>query len=166
MRDILQWLYRALGAGIAIWGMEVFSDLIDVSPFQVPFVTSIVLTLAAPDTDAAKPEALIGGHLLSCLAGFVALLFIDCGEPAGAVAVGLAALFMLAARKVGAVQAVHPPAGLDAFLIAVNGLPICWMFVPVLAGAGLLALFSAGWDWGWRRLEVSRFMRPPQPPAG
>jgi CBS-domain-containing membrane protein len=112
---------------------------------QVPFVTSIVLTLAAPDSEPAQPYAVAAGHLLSSLAGFAALWCLGPGEVSSAVGVGLAALLMLAAR------AMHPPAGIDAFQVAWLGLPAWWIVNPVLIGAVLLAGFSRLWAAGERR---------------
>jgi CBS-domain-containing membrane protein len=68
------------------------------------------------------------------------------GEVASAVAVGLAALLMLAAR------ATHPPAGIDAFLVAGIGLPLGWIVNPVLIGVVLLVAFSRLWVAGEHRL--------------
>jgi CBS-domain-containing membrane protein len=140
------WLYRAIGAGTAIAIMELLARVAHQPLARVPFVTSIVLTMALPDSEPAQPYAVIGGHLLSCLAGFAALLAVGPGEASSAVAVGLAALLMLLAR------AMHPPAGIDAFLVAGLGLSPVWVLSPVLAGAILLALFSRLWRAGERRL--------------
>jgi CBS-domain-containing membrane protein len=144
LRHVVLWLYRAIGAGAAIAVMEVLARAAHEPLARVPFVTSIVLTLALPDSEPVRPYAVIGGHLLSSLAGFVALWAIGPGEAASAV--GLAALLMLIGR------AMHPPAGIDAFLVAGMGLAPAWILSPVLAGAILLALFSRLWAAGERRL--------------
>jgi CBS-domain-containing membrane protein len=140
------WLYRAIGAGTAIAIMELLARVAHQPLARVPFVTSIVLTMALPDSEGARPYAVIAGHLLSCLAGFAALWVIGPGEAASAVAVGLAALLMLASR------AMHPPAGIDAFLVAGLGLPLGWALSPVLIGVLLLAVFSRLWAAGEHRL--------------
>jgi CBS-domain-containing membrane protein len=147
LRLIVPWLYRAFGAGVAIAIMELLARAGHQPLMRVPFVTSIVLTMALPDSDGAQPYAVIGGHLLSSLAGFAALWAIGPGEAASAVAVGLAALLMLIGR------AMHPPAGIDAFLVAGLGLTPVWALSPVLEGAVLLALFSRLWAAGERRLS-------------
>jgi hypothetical protein len=56
---------------------------------------------------------------------------------------------MLAAR------APHPPAGIDAFLIAANGLTLRWVVSPVMIGCVLLVAFSQG----WRAAETVIFRR-------
>ncbi len=65
---------------------------------RVRFVTSIVLTIALPDGEPAQPHPVIGGHLLSCAAGFAAPWTLGPGEMTSAGAVGLAGLLMLSAR--------------------------------------------------------------------
>jgi CBS-domain-containing membrane protein len=64
------------------------------------------------------------------------------GEVSSAVAVGLAALLMLGCR------AMHPPAGIDVFLVAGLGLPANWIVNPVVIGAVLLAGYSRVWVLG------------------
>ena len=148
MRVIVMWLYRAVGAGLAIAIMELLARAGHQPLLRVPFVTSIVLTMGMPDSEPAQPYPVIAGHLLSWAAGFAALWSLGPGEVSSAVAVGLAALFMLAGR------ASHPPAGIDAFLIAATNLPLGWAFNPVLIGALLLAGFSRLWAAGSHRLPV------------
>jgi CBS-domain-containing membrane protein len=135
------WIYRALGAGSGIALMELFARIGDEPLARVPFVTSIVLTLSLPESEAAQPYAVVVGHLLSTAAGFAALWCLGTGPTASAVGVGLAVLLMLAMR------AVHPPAGIDAFLVPLAGLPLRWALNPVFVGAVLLALFARVW---WR----------------
>lgn len=139
-------LYRALGAGIAIGVMELLAYLAREPMVRVPFVTSIVLVMALPDSEPAQPRSIIGGHLLSCLAGYLVLLVIPAGELASALAVGLSTLIMIASRT------LHPPAGIDAFLVASYGLPFDWMLNPVLVGALMLFAFSVAWHAVERRL--------------
>lgn len=139
-------LYRAVGAGTAIAIMEALAILAAEPMVRVPFVTSIVLAMALPDSEPAQPRAIIGGHLLSCLGGFIALYAVGPGETSSAIAVGLATLLMIATRT------LHPPAGIDAFLVASYGLTIDWVVNPVLVGALLLAGFALAWRWGERRM--------------
>jgi hypothetical protein len=47
---------------------------------------------------------------------------------------------------------LHPPAGLDAFLIASQNLPPRWIASPVLAGTVLLAAYARLWAEGERRI--------------
>lgn len=139
-------LYRAFGAGLAIALMEVLARLADEPLARVPFVTSIVLVTALPDSEAAKARAIIGGHGLASLAGWLSHTLLDASDMAGSVAVALAALAMIATRT------LHPPAGIDAFLIPSQNLTMHWIASPVMIGALLLAGFAKLWAAGERRL--------------
>jgi CBS-domain-containing membrane protein len=146
-RHLAAWIYRVIGAGLAIAVMELLARIGHQPLARVPFVSSIVLTMALPESEPAQPYPVIGGHLLSSAAGFAVLWALGPGEVSSAVAVGLAALLMLACR------AMHPPAGIDAFLVAGLGLPSNWIVNPVLIGAVLLAGYSRVWALGEHRLS-------------
>jgi CBS-domain-containing membrane protein len=139
-------VYRAAGAGLAIGIMEMLAGMAQEPVSRVPFVTSIVLVMALPDSLPAQPRALIGGHMLSCAAGWLCAMALGPGDVASAAAVGLATLGMMVAGV------LHPPAGLDAFLIATQNLPPRWMVSPVLIGTVLLAVYSRLWAEGERRV--------------
>lgn len=138
-------VYRAIGASLAIGIMEVLASAVHEPLARVPFVTSIVLVTALPDSDPAQSRAVIFGHIVSCLAGLAAQLVLGPGETTSAVAVGLATLAMIATRT------SHPPAGIDAFLMASQDLPAQWVLSPVLVGAVLLAGFARIWATGERK---------------
>jgi CBS-domain-containing membrane protein len=110
--------FRALGAGIAIAIMEFLAAFSGLPLPHVPFVTSIVLVMALPSSDAAQPRAIIGGHFLSCACGLACFWSIGPGETSSAIAVGVATLSMIACR------AIHPPAGIDAFLVPADRLSV------------------------------------------
>jgi CBS-domain-containing membrane protein len=116
------------GTAAAMALMELLAGYGGEPLWRVPFVTSIVLVTTLPHSEASRPYAVIAGHLISCLAGLGAVHVLGPGHVASAVGVGLAALGMLAAR------APHPPAGIDAFLIAANGLTLRWVVSPVMVG--------------------------------
>jgi len=138
-------VYRAIGASLAIGIMEVLASAAHEPLARVPFVTSIVLVTALPDSEPAQSRAVILGHLISCLVGLAAQLVLGPGETTSAVAVGLATLAMIVTRT------LHPPAGIDAFLLASQDLPAQWMLSPVLVGAVLLAGFARIWAMGERK---------------
>ncbi|MBS0242361.1 MAG: HPP family protein [Proteobacteria bacterium] len=146
--------YRAIGAALAIIVMELSAALLNEPMSHIPFVTSIILVMALPKSEPARPRAIIGGHLIAALAGLVVLAAMLPGEIAAAIAVGLATFAMMAS------DTLHPPAGINAFLIASYGLPLRWIAVPVLAGAVMLALFSRAWAageaWALRRAGLTR----------
>lgn len=131
---------------MAIALMEVLAAEAGEPLSRVPFVTSIVLVLMLPQSEASQPYAVLVGHVISCLAGLASVLVLGAGETASAVGVGLAGFLMLAVR------APHPPAGIDAFLIAAHGLTLGWVVSPVLIGCILLVAFSLVWATGERSL--------------
>jgi CBS-domain-containing membrane protein len=143
------WAFRAMGAAVAIAIMEMLAGLTGETLTRVPFVTSIVLVMALPESDAAQPRAIIGGHFLSCVCGLLCLWFIGPGQTASAVAVGLATFAMIACR------AIHPPAGIGAFLVPEFQLPPSWLLGTVLTGALLLSAYRELW-----RLAERRFIDP------
>jgi CBS-domain-containing membrane protein len=145
-RRLIVWAYRALGAGAAIAIMELLARLAGEPLTRVPFVTSIILVMALPTSHAAKPRAIVGGHLLSSGCGLLCYWIIGAGETSSAVAVGLATFSMMAARS------VHPPAGIGAFLVPAYQLSASWLLSPVLAGALLLTGFCKLWQLGERWL--------------
>jgi CBS-domain-containing membrane protein len=154
MRQVMVFVYRAAGAGLAIAVMQWLSVFADEPLWRVPFVTSIVLVMTIPQSEAARPYAIVLGHASACAAGFLALYLFGPGATASAVGVGAAGFFMLMLR------APHPPAGIDAFLIAANGLPLRWVLSPVLVGCILLVAFARGWSRGEEVIFAKRETRP------
>jgi CBS-domain-containing membrane protein len=136
-------MFRASGAGVAIAIMELLAALAGEPLARVPFVTSIVLVMTLPSSEGAEPRAIIGGHLISAACGFACYWLLGPGEAASAAGVGLATFCMIAFR------AIHPPAGIGAFLVPLFQLPASWLLSPVLAGALLLTVYAKL----WRRAE-------------
>ena len=151
-REIVIWTYRAIGAGLAIGVMELLAGSIGEPVARVPFVTSIVLVMALPTSDGAQPRAIIGGHMVSGLCGLLCSALLGSGDLPPAIAVGLATLAMIGLRV------VHPPAGVNAFLVPHYHLPAVWLLKPVLAGAILLAAYAAIWRRGENWLMSTRLM--------
>jgi CBS-domain-containing membrane protein len=129
----------AVGGAIAIGGMEAFSAATAFPLAAIPFATSIVMVLGMPDAPPAQPRALIGGHLVSTLAGLVILKLCGPAPWAAAVAVGLAMIAM------HLTDTFHPPAGIDPLVVVVNDMPWSFLVAPVAVGALLLAAFAYGW---------------------
>jgi CBS-domain-containing membrane protein len=145
-RSAAIWLYRALGASIAIGIMELLAGLAGEALWRVPFVTSIVLVMALPASKPARPRSIVGGHVLSGACGLLCYWILGPGETSSAIAVGVATFAMIA------FEAVHPPAGIGAFLVPLHQLSIHWIFSPLLAGALILTVYSKLWQLGERSL--------------
>jgi CBS-domain-containing membrane protein len=128
-----------LGVTFAIGAMEWSSIVANYPLALIPFATSIVLVVGSPDAPPAQPRALIGGHLVATLVGFVVLLTTGPHAWAAAAAVGLAVLAMYLT------DTFHPPAGIDPLLIVSANLPWSFLLMPVLAGALSLTAFAYFW---------------------
>jgi CBS-domain-containing membrane protein len=144
-RNFLAGAVAGLGAAIAIGIMEWFSVAAHYPLAVIPFATSIVLVIGSPEAEPAQPRALIGGHVVSALAGFAVLKLTGPQPWAAAAAVGLSILAMYLTGT------FHPPAGINPLLVVSSNLPWTFLFAPVLAGALLLTAFAYVWHHGVRR---------------
>lgn len=117
-------------AGLAL--LQSLADFAELPMTGVPFVCSMILVIATPDSDAARPRNVVVGHLLAALSGCAAALLIVSSWWALPVAIGLAMFAMQATRT------LHPPAGLTAAIATTQD--VSWEFIlsPVLTGALLL----------------------------
>jgi CBS-domain-containing membrane protein len=159
LQHIAVYLYRATGAGLAIALMEILARAAEEPLSRVPFVTSIMLVMALPESEPARTYNVVAGHMLSCVAGLLALWTLGAGDVASAVALGLALFFMLFLR------AIHPPAGINAFLIASYGLTLKWTISPVLIGSLFLVGYKRMWWIMEERMRASdTFKRLPDGP--
>jgi CBS-domain-containing membrane protein len=138
-------LWRALGGAIAILAMHFLAGYRHMPLALVPFATSIVLVLGAPEAEPAQPRALIGGHLISTLAGLAFAYSFGPSPWVTATAAGVAMLAMYAVR------AFHPPAGIDPLIIVNEQLPWTFLFSTVLPGCVLLTAFAYVWHNAARR---------------
>lgn len=127
------------GCGLAIYIMESSSALAAYPIAAIPFATSIVLVISQPLAQPARPRALIGGHLVSALAGLVVLALAGPSPVAAALAVGLAVLAMMLT------DTLHPPAGINPLIVVTGNLPWSFIVAPVLVGALMLAAFALLW---------------------
>jgi CBS-domain-containing membrane protein len=133
----------AVAAAGAIGVTEFLADWSSEPMSRIPFVTSIVLVTSLPHSTPARPSSVLGGHLVCALSGLASLWLLGSSELAAAVAVGLAVVSMQLLRV------LHPPAGINAFLIPTLALPWTWIVTPVLTGSLILAAYS----WLWARMS-------------
>src|SRR5262245_8656266 len=116
--------------------MVALADTAHLQIAAVPFVTSIVLVMAAPRAPQAQPRNLIGGHLI-CAAVGLGVLFLLGSDPwlaPLAVALSVAVMHLT--------ETMHPPAGINAVLIVILKPSWTFFFMPVAAGAVILAVFA------------------------
>jgi len=138
-------IYSALagGAGIILLGVALkFIPHFNYPLFMLAsMAASAVLLFAIPHSPMAQPWALIGGHMISVLAGWVCILFIPDQIFAAGCAVGLAIFLM------HYLNCLHPPGGATALIIVLSSAqfhPIGWPWVTsiVAMNAGISLLLA------------------------
>ncbi len=145
--DVSTLLQVWLGSTLALGCIALLDKYLG-SPVGLPLIigsfgASAVLVFGAPTSPLARPRNVLGGHVVSALAGvFLAQLFPDSVGLAAGLAVGTAIVLMLVTGT------LHPPGGATA-LIAVTGGPgitglgYLYVLVPCLAGALVLLGFAS-----------------------
>lgn len=141
----------ALGGGLGIALMLELAELSSVPWGFVPFATSIVLVLGAPDAPQAQPRNIVGGHILSALCGLLFCTLL--GPGMGAAALGVAASIAV----MQATRTFHRPAGINPVVMAIAHAGAQFVLVPVALGAALLVAYA----WIYHRLT----QRTPWPRA-
>lgn len=132
----------SIGGAIGIAVMVMFDKMSEVPLMMVPFATSIVLVMATPLSIFARPRNLIGGHLLSAAAGFIVLWTLGSNPWLAAPAVGLAIAMMQMT------DTLHPPAGINPFIIVTQAPGWEFFFIPVATGAVMLV----GVAWAYHKI--------------
>lgn len=135
-QKVQQSLIVAVGGATGIAIMIGLAHWAALPPVAVPFTTSIILVMAAPESAPARPRAIAGGHLLSTISGFAVLWLGGSGQWYAVIAIGLAVFLT------HLTDTTHPPAGLDALLVVT--LQPAWTFLlaPVLAGVSILIFLA------------------------
>jgi len=142
MNNLRVWLIvvaAATGGALAIGAMQAASIYTHFPLLMIPFGTSILAVFGSPEAAQAQPRSLIGGHLVSAVAGLLVLKLFGPHAWAAALAVGLSMVAMHATRT------FHPPAGIDPLIIVVNDMPLAYLVLPVAVGALALAVFAGLW---------------------
>ena len=137
MRDPKRWtaariVVASVGGGIAIAAVTYLSILTDEILLMAPLGSTCALVFVAPWSEFAQPRNVVLGHLVSALAGLLALHVFGTDPWVSALAVALA----IVAMQFG--KCMHPP-GAALPLLVVQGQSGWWfVFTPVLAGAAII----------------------------
>ncbi|MEW5744491.1 MAG: HPP family protein [Nitrospirota bacterium] len=127
-----------IGIGICGYISSQFLEPRELTLIIGSFGASAVLVYAAIKSPLAQPRNLVGGHILSALAGVACYkLFGGTVWVAAALAVSAAIAAMLATRT------LHPPGGATALIAVIGGEKIHslgFLYALVPAGAGALIL--------------------------
>lgn len=126
----------AIGGALGIALMIALAGVANLPLMLAPFTTSIVLVMSAPGSAYARARNVVGGHVLSAMAGFAVLYAFGDTPWLAALAVGLA----IAAMQ--ATDTMHPPAGINALIMVVAHPPWTFLIIPVFAGAVCLVAFA------------------------
>lgn len=136
------WAGSFLGIGMCALLSAAYFEPRDLTMLIGSFGASAVLVYGAIKSPLAQPRNLVGGHVISGLAGVTAY---HLAGPtvwlAAALAVSLAVVLMLATRT------LHPPGGATALIAVIGGpkihaLGFLYPFVPAGAGALVLLLVA------------------------
>jgi len=87
-------------------------------------------------TAAARPQALIGGHMIAALCGWAVGSLVGDGVTGVAVAIGAAAVLMQVTGT------LHPPAAVSGYLMLNQPEHWTWLLFPILCGAILLSVLG------------------------
>jgi CBS domain-containing membrane protein len=123
-----------------------------------PIGASAVLVFAAPSSPFAHPWAVLGGNVLSTLAGVACVQWLGEGPATAAAAVALAITVMFTAR------CLHPPGGACALLVALGGVGQAQFALPVLLDSLLLVAAGIAYNRATGRLYPPRPAAPPAVP--
>ncbi len=132
-------LLRAAGAASGMVIMMALSAAAGLQLEGVPFTTSIVLVMAVPEAEFARPRNVILGHVI-CAACGVGAEYLPAGPWQVPLAVGVGVLLMLATHS------LHPPAGINALLPITHDLGWWFVLYPVALGATLLVAYAVAFN--------------------
>ncbi|MCL6557944.1 MAG: HPP family protein [Firmicutes bacterium] len=100
------------------------------------FGSSAVLLYAACNAPMAQPRNVLGGHVVSALAGV--FIFQLCGAEWWSYALAVS----LAIAGMQLTKTMHPPGGATAFVAVYNQQEFSFVFTPIALGAALLVLVA------------------------
>lgn len=98
------------------------------------FGASCVIVFTLPQSPLAQPSNVIGGHLLSSIAGFAALFLFGQTPFSMGLGVGLAIIAMAVTAT------LHPPGAGNPILIINGGFTLWYLVTPVAVGAIAIVL--------------------------
>jgi CBS-domain-containing membrane protein len=105
-----------------------------------PFGASCVLVFGAPASPFARPRNVIGGHVVTAIAGLASVSVLGYGPLGIAIGVGLAIAAMMLT------DTVHPPAGANPIVVALAHAGWPFVVAPVLIGAVAIVAMSAAYN--------------------
>ncbi len=141
-------LFAGIGGALII-GALAAANAADVAMLLIPpFGASCVLVFGVPASPFARPQNVIGGHVISAAMGLLAVALLGAGPLGIAVGVGLAIAAMLVT------DTVHPPAGANPIVVAFADPGLSFLIAPVLLGATSIVILGLVYNGARRKLEA------------
>lgn len=132
------WIGAMIGIGTCGYLSAMYFEPRDMTLLIGSFGASAVLVYGAIKSPLAQPRNLVGGHVLSALAGVACYrVFGDTVWLTAATAVSLAIVLMLVTKT------LHPPGGATALIAVIGGAKIHslgFLYAVIPAGAGAIIL--------------------------
>jgi CBS-domain-containing membrane protein len=140
-------IFAGLGAFITIFALASARAELSSNLLIAPFGASCVLVFAIPQSPLAQPRNVVGGHLISTVAGLMVFNALGQTPLAFGLGVGLAITAMLLTGT------VHPPAGADPIVVVFASASWPFLFAPVLVGTMCIILMGAAFHrWVTRKV--------------
>ncbi|WP_422388428.1 HPP family protein [Aeromonas popoffii] len=133
-------LWAGVGAALAIGVLGWLNISWHTVLIMAPFGASCVLLFSLPASPLARPNNVLGGHLLTATVGLLVQSLPLPLELQLALGVGLAITLM------HRIALIHPPAGANPLLVLMTGQEWPFLWQTVLPGALLLILLSHGFQ--------------------
>jgi CBS-domain-containing membrane protein len=133
-------LKRSIAAAIYVGAAAMLTHFSGAPATAMTFASTSVLLATLPSTDAAKPRAVIGGHVLAALSGWIVGVWLGPSGYAACLAIGLAAFAMQATRT------LHPPAAVSGYLMLNQSGHWSWIIAPIVLGSVALSALACLMD--------------------
>ena len=124
------------GAAACISLLLLLQDWQSTALVMAPFGATMVILFVLPDSPLAQPRNIVGGHLLTTLAGLSVLHFFGADPLSLGLATGCGIALMMLTNT------THPPAGANPLLVMLTQPGWNFVLTPVLSGTLLIVLFG------------------------
>lgn len=135
-------------AVIAFLGL--LSDVVGHPLLMASFGASCVLEFVLPKAPVSQPINVIGGHMISAVAGLTVVSTLPTEWWSMSLATGAAIMVMVFLRV------LHPPAAGIPLIIMIDGESWSYLLTPVIIGAVVVTLCGSLYRWGVGKTRLVR----------
>jgi CBS-domain-containing membrane protein len=132
-------MIAGIGGALTIGALATINAAGQLPLLIAPFGASCVLVFGVPASPFARPRNVIGGHLVTAIAGLASVSVLGYGPLGIAIGVGLAIAAMMLT------DTVHPPAGANPIVVAFTHASWTFLATPVLIGAVAIVTMGAAY---------------------